>query len=90
MKHDVQKNKIYWGLRPTATGAYCNINMETGNINYLPPPNLAVSAQSLRRSSSFSVAGAMRSYGKLDKVVQKTLDDFAKFDLPLFNALIND
>ena len=79
-------NNIFWGYKPQPNGSYCNINIKTGMVNYQHPSDMAFPG-SWRRG--YPLSQVMKKYSKLDDMVKKTIDKFAKAHLDLFNKFIN-
>ena len=84
-KVKIQDN-IFWGYEPQFGGSYCNINMNTGMINYMPPHWMPT----LDKPSGCTIFEAIKKYSRLDDMVKNTITAFAEYDLDLFNKFINN
>ena len=86
MKPEIQEN-IFWGYKPKNNGSYCNINMDTGMINYVSPESPVAPNSWIK---GYKISEAMKKYFQLDDMVKDTINEFAKYNIDLFNRFINE
>jgi len=85
------KPNVFWGVRPQSDGSYCNINMDTGMMNYLPPRSDNDYLAIVRKPSSIKLSLlAKQLFLKPDPMVMKTLSMFEKAHWELYNSFINE